>query len=186
MISYPFHEEYKESRMSEIIQSDDIMDKLLNWFRNPQYIFYFTGNVGTGKTYFVSAIYNEWIEQRKNVRAYTEDDFLSHLKVGFKDNNDATYEIKRICECDYFILDDMGHCRMNEWQRDMIFNLIDIRSSMKRPTLITSNLQKKDLLNTYNERMASRVYASRNTIIVSTGPDRRSILNFGKKENLDD
>jgi DNA replication protein DnaC len=178
-MEYPFHEEYKNAQMSKIYQDDETMTKLLNWFKNPEYIFLFTGYVGTGKTYFVSAIYNHWIDEKKNVRAYTEDSFLSHLKSGFKEGIDAVYEIKRLCECDIFILDDLGHSRMNEWQRDMIFNLIDIRSSMRRPTLITSNLMKSDFMEIYGSRLTSRMFSYRNTIVINKGEDRRQIENFG-------
>jgi DNA replication protein DnaC len=180
MMHYPFHEEYRDAHMSKIIQNEEVMNKLMKWFENPEYIFYFTGKIGTGKTYFVSAIYNRWIEEKKNVRAYTESNFLSHLKTGFKDNIDSSYEIKRLCDCDIFILDDMGHSRINEWQKDMLFEFIDIRSSMKRPTLITSNLSKKDISSAFDDRLASRLYASRNTIVYSDGEDRRSMINFGK------
>lgn len=180
-MDYPFHEEYRFANMPSIIQNDEVMNKLHKWFEKPEYIFYFTGKIGTGKTYFVSAIYNRWVEEKKNVRAYTESKFLSHLKNGFKENTDSAYEIQRLCECDIFILDDLGHSRINEWQRDMLFEFIDIRSSMRKPTLITSNLSRKDISAAFDERFASRLYASRNTIVYCDGEDRRSMINFGKQ-----
>lgn len=174
-MDYPFHEEYETAKMSEIYQDEEIINRLLTWYKDPKYIFLFTGNVGTGKTYFAAAMYNHWIEEKKNVRAFTEDNFLSHLKVGFKENMDAGHEIKRLCECDIFILDDLGHCRMNDWQKEIMFNLIDIRASMKRPTLITSNLMKSDFKEVFGDRMTSRLFASRNTIIINQGEDRRQM-----------
>ena len=61
-----------------------------------------------------------------------------------------------------------------------LFAMVDIRCSMKRPTLITSNLLKTDLLSTFNERFASRIYACRNTVVTSMGEDRRNMIDFGK------
>lgn len=177
---YPFHEEYKSAKVSDIVQDEQLMDKLTPWFKMPKYIFYFGGKVGTGKTFFVSAIYNHLKDLDKYVRAFTEADFLSHLREGM-DKIDAIAEINRLCDCDIFILDDLGSSSMTPWQKEVLFTMVDIRSSMKRPTLITSNLLKQDLIDTFSERMASRIYASRNTIVTSMGEDRRQALDFGKK-----
>lgn len=179
-MNYPFYDEYKEASMASIIQSDEVINKLFKWFEKPEYIFYFTGKVGTGKTYFAAAVYNRWISEGKNVRAFTESKFLSHLKVGMSDNMDSAYEIQRLCNCDILILDDLGHSRLTDWQREQLFELIDIRSSMRRPTMITSNLLKQDIISLFDDRLASRIFASRNTIVYSGEEDRRSMVDFGK------
>lgn len=176
---YPFHEEYKKAAMPKISQENDIMDKLAIWYEKPQYIFYFTGKVGTGKTFFASAIYNRCIESGLNVRAFTEANFLSHLREGM-DKIDAIAEINRLCDTDIFILDDLGSSSMTPWQKEVLFTMVDIRSSMKRPTLITSNLLKADLISTFSERFASRIYGARNMVVTSMGDDRRQVLNFGE------
>lgn len=182
MKQYPFHEEYKDAKVSDIIQGEDLMNKLTPWFNKPKYMFYFTGKVGTGKTYFVSAMYNHLKDLNKNVRAFTEADFLSHLREGM-DKIDAIAEVNRLCDCTIFILDDLGSSSMTPWQKEVLFTMVDVRSSMDRPTLITSNLSKQDLIDTFSERFASRVFAVRNTIAVSMGEDRRQIENFGKNSN---
>lgn len=178
-IKYPFHDEYKDSCLARVVQSDDIIEKLMKWYENPKYLFYFTGKVGTGKSYFASAIYNRCIESKLFVRAYTEANFLSHLREGMS-KIDAIAEVNRLCECSVFILDDLGSSSMTDWQKENLFYMIDIRTATKRPTLITSNLNKNDLLNIFGERFSSRVYAFRNTIIESNGEDRRQIENFGE------
>lgn len=178
-IKYPFHEEYQKASLPKIIQEDDIINKLNAWYEKPQYLFYFTGKVGTGKTYFASAIYNRCIESKLNVRAFTEANFLSHLREGM-DKIDAIAEVNRLCSCDIFILDDLGSSSMTPWQKENLFTMIDIRCSTKKPTIITSNLLEKDLFDTFSERFASRVYNSRNCIVTSMGEDRRKALDFGK------
>lgn len=178
-IKYPFHEEYLDAVMPRIIQEKEIMDKLEVWYAKPKYLFYFTGKVGTGKTYFAASIYNRCIESKLNVRAFTEANFLSHLREGMT-TIDAIAEVNRLCESDIFILDDLGSSSMTPWQKENLFTMIDIRCSTKKPTIITSNLLKQDLLETFSERFASRVYSARNCVVTSMGEDRRQILNFGK------
>jgi DNA replication protein DnaC len=180
-IKYPFHEEYQKASMPKIIQEDEIINKLNAWYKKPQYLFYFTGKVGTGKTYFAASIYNLCVENKVNVRAFTEANFLSHLREGM-DKIDAIAEVNRLCECDVFILDDLGSSSMTAWQKENLFTMVDIRCSMKRPTLITSNLLKQDLHDTFSERFSSRIYAARNVVVTSMGEDRRLDINFGKTD----
>lgn len=179
-MKYPFHDEYKDATMSKILQEDEIINKLNEWFKNPEYLFFFTGPVGTGKTYFASAVYNEYIERKMNVRCYSEPVFLSHLKNGFAFDVDADYETDRLCGCDVMIIDDLGTSMMTDWQKEKLSLLIDLRSGMKKSTLITSNLTQREIKDTFGQRTESRLFASRNTVVYSKGGDRRAIPNFGR------
>jgi len=147
---------------------------MVKWAFDPKNIFYFCGNVGTGKTYFAAAFYNFLIEQKKPVRVYSEQFLFNELKVCMNlEDWGPTYRLQVICEAEYLILDDLGSSKMTEWQKEMLFYLVDTRYNNELPTLITSNLTKDNLKQTFHERMVSRLYATKNTIIELDGRDRR-------------
>lgn len=63
------------------------------------------------------------------------------------------------------VLDDLGTEKITHWTREILFDVLDRRLSLKRPTVITSNLNLDDLErrltsekdDPYGERVASRI-----------------------------
>lgn len=171
--SFCFGEDYRDAHMSKIEQDPDVCIRMLAWMKNPNNLFYFCGNVGNGKTYFAAAFYNYLIEQKKNVRVFTEHHLMSHLKGGMDKHLDPHIELQRICEADYFILDDMGSTDITDWKKEMLLGFVNLRCSNNLPTLITSNLNRENLYKQFHPRFVSRIYASKNVKIEVNGPDRR-------------
>lgn len=170
---YCFGTDYRDAHLSKIHQSEENISKLHAWTLNPRSLLYFCGSVGTGKTYFAVAWWNFLKEQNCNVRVFTEQLLFSYLMGLMNQNQDPHYELKRICETEYFILDDMGSSKPSEWKDEMLLAFVNYRTSNSLPTLITSNLNRSDLKEMYHERFASRIYDKKNTIIELRGPDRR-------------
>ena len=176
---YPFGETLRNAHLAKVVQSEDCIKKISNWVKAESNIFYFCGNVGTGKTYFCAAWYNHLIEQKKRwVRAFVEYEFFTMLREEISKNFDPFHKIKSICECPYVILDDMGSSSMTEWQKEMLFEFINMRNESGFPTLITSNLTRKELKEKFHDRFESRIFASKNTVIELNGEDRRQESNF--------
>lgn len=172
--SFPFGKTLEKAHMANIHQSADIMQKLCNWIEQDKNIFYFCGNVGTGKTYFCSAWYNMLKEQGKHVRAYTEYKLFAQLRSVIQKNWDPMTELERLCDAKYFILDDMGSSsNLTDWQKEMLFEFVNIRMETGLPTLITSNMCRKDIQENFHQRFESRIYAAKNTIVELNGEDRR-------------
>ncbi|MBG0828517.1 ATP-binding protein [Planomonospora sp. ID67723] len=71
---------------------------------------------------------------------------------------------------DLLILDDLGSARVNDWERECLFGVIDERWQHARPTVITSNVRK--LTETLGERLTSRLRDGATTLILE-GEDRR-------------
>lgn len=172
----PFGKDYEEAHMSRIDQSQEIINKMVEWMKNPNNIFYFCGRVGNGKTYFAAAFYNFMIENGKNIRAFTEPKLFSHLLNYQSEGGNPDYEIERLCECDYFILDDMGSDKSSEWKQKIILSFINFRSSNNLATLITSNLTRSDVKENYHERIYSRLFSNKNIVVEVNGSDRRMSL----------
>lgn len=73
-------------------------------------------------------------------------------------------------EADLLALDDLGSQRINDWDTDAIFALVDHRWQHQRPTLIASN--EMDLVGLVGERTSSR-FRDGATILMLAGDDHR-------------
>jgi DNA replication protein DnaC len=125
------------------------------------------GAVGTGKTWSL------WKTAETLVRRGWAGRF--HLAAAYevKEATDRPVDTERIRiwrEADLFAIDDLGSQRVNDWDTDALFALIDSRWQRQRPTLVASNEPRlKDFI---GERAASRL-ADGATIVDFTGTDRR-------------
>lgn len=169
-----FGRDYYDAHLSRVQQSPEVMEKVKVWLSQCKNIMFFGGNTGLGKTYLAAAICNHFIEQKKQFRCYDEKSFFAHLRGKISGGIDAEYEIKRLCEIEYFILDDIGSAmNMNEWQTEQLFSFLDQRASSRKPTMITSNLFLNDLSKKFTPRFVSRIRDHRNTILEEIGADKR-------------
>lgn len=173
---FVFGNSYRDAHLSKISQSIEDSEKICSWTKNPTDILVFSGNVGTGKTYFCAAFYNSLLEKKKNVRAYSEAGFFEDLRYQINQGWDAVMRVHKICDADFVILDDMCSCSMTEWQKDMLNTFVDCRFSNGLPTVIATNLTKHQINEKFHPRFCSRLFAEKNTKIdLSNGIDRRSI-----------
>jgi len=176
--SSDFERIYKDAHLAKIKQGPEVMSILTEWITDPKHILFYFGNVGTGKTYLCAAWYQSLREERKNVRAYTEQSFFRDLKITIQNGWDPGKRIRDICDADYCILDDMGSSTMTEWQKEMLFDFINQRNYSNLPTLITSNMTKEFIEKEFTQRFNSRLMAKKHTFLHLNGPDRRCLDNF--------
>ncbi|HLJ25331.1 MAG TPA: ATP-binding protein [Candidatus Angelobacter sp.] len=108
------------------------------------------GHGGGGKTHLAVAIARLVIElkgARCLFRSYSA--LLQQLQGTFNTGqvedeygNVATaYELVRdICECDVLIVDDIGPEKLSEWNRSMLYHVVNERYNHRRATVVTTNL----------------------------------------------
>ena len=107
---------------------------------------YLNGSFGSGKTYLVAALFNEFA--KKGVRSiliyYPE--FLSSLKASFQTNYDEQFNsIKKV---PLLLLDDIGAENCSNWSRDEVLGpILQYRMDNHLPTFFTSNLTLDELEN---------------------------------------
>ena len=181
-----FEEEFWEAHLSKIALPEDVLEKVITWSRNPQYILFFCSNPGAGKTYLTAAMANDWEERKIPWRRFDERQLLSHLRNGIKENVDYEYELKRLCDCPFFILDDLGTAKQTDFQKEIMFDFVDIRWSSRKPTIITSNLTIDCLGEYFGDRFVSRMKDARNTVIEFSDIDKRLNRNVGNDGNFND
>ena len=150
------------------------------------------GNVGSGKTYIACAISNAIItEYSYTVKMRNFAQILNDLqKGGF--NLDRNEYIEQITNPTLLILDDFGIERNTEYALEQIYNVINARYLKARPTIITTNLNFKDIEKEQEDIMLGRIYSRIIEMCLPLrviGVDRRKIQSkekLKKAQNLID
>ena len=105
---------------------------------------YLAGNFGCGKTYLVSAMFNELAKKGvKSVTVYYPE-FLRELKGRFGDDYNEVFN--KVRKAPLLLLDDIGAETVTNWNRDEILgSLLQYRMQEGLPTFFTSNNTIKEL-----------------------------------------
>lgn len=126
----------------------------------------FTGNTGLGKTFLSSCIANELLKQRKNVLYQTAPvmlDTIIDYRFGKSNIDKNMYD--NLLNVDLLIIDDLGTECMNQMKFTELFNIINTRLLNQHhvmKTIISTNLSLKNLYDTYDERIVSRIVGNYN------------------------
>ena len=143
----------------------DVLEKIMKWCKSNKNMLIILGAPGTGKTYFCAALTMWSLNCHESRRYCNETKFLAYLREAIDKGHDFVHRLKEIIDNELFIFDDLGSQAPNEWRTGVIFDLIDERYSSLRPTVITSNLTKSEIMDQYGERIASRLFSKANTVI---------------------
>lgn len=105
---------------------------------------YLTGSFGSGKTYMISALFNELAKKGvKSVIVYYPE-FLRSLKSSFKDSYDERFE--EVKKAPLLLIDDIGAENVTSWNRDEVLApILQYRMDEALPTFFTSNLSLAEL-----------------------------------------
>lgn len=138
----------------------DIALKFIDNFENPsEKNLLFLGNTGLGKTFLSNCIANELLQNGKTVLYQTAPIMLDTIiDYRFNKNNSSIYE--NILDVDLLIIDDLGTECMNSLKFSELFNVINTRllnqNNHITKTIISTNLNLKELSEKYDERIFSR------------------------------
>jgi DNA replication protein DnaC len=109
------------------------------------------GGVGTGKTHLAMAI-AQALAEGVSVLPATVPELLNMLRSGYKQGDyDELVDMCR--EIDVLLLDDLGTERSTDWAAEQLFAIINHRYNAQKPTVITTNVNPRDL----EPRLASRI-----------------------------
>ena len=138
---------YKDdSRRLEVIK---YLKKFYDEFSKGEHIkgIYLYGNFGCGKTYLVSALFNELAKKNIKSTIIYFPELLRSLKASFG-NTEENYEERfdAVKETPLLLLDDIGAEKLSDWARDEVLGVIlQYRMEEHLPTFFTSNLSLKEL-----------------------------------------
>ena len=143
---------------------------------------FFTGATGLGKTHLSLAIASAAIDKGCGGVYGTAQNFAVSLErerfSRADENGGDTLEL--LNECDLLILDDLGMEISSSYITAIIYNIIDTRIMLAKPTIISSNLSMQELEKRYNERFVSRVLGFYDRMPFR-GKDIRAKRKFGRR-----
>lgn len=139
----------------------NLAEQFINDFDNPNSKnLLFTGNTGLGKTFISNCIANEVLKSGKTVLYQTAPVMLDSIidyRFGKKNSQNICDSIYSV---DLLIIDDLGTETINSMKFTELFNIINTRllnnSNNVTKTIISTNLNMKNLYETYDERIVSR------------------------------
>lgn len=99
------------------------------------------GGCGVGKSFYAGCIANYLIDEGVKVLCTTIPKIINGL---FNTDNKNEY-IRRIVDYPFLIIDDLGTERGTEYALEQLFTLIDERYKSNMPTIITTNLNPRDM-----------------------------------------
>ena len=164
-------EEEKNTRDKDIFNANfkdiDITDKkrvkVIKWLKefcdnyNKNGSFkglYLHGNFGCGKTYLISALFNELSKKRISTEIVYYPELLRDIKNDFDTYGDRIEYLENV---DLLLIDDIGAEKVTEWSRDEILGtILQKRMNNYKATFFTSNLNMEELerhlrINSYSD-----------------------------------
>lgn len=156
-----FHNNTKYYHVSEDIKAADIKkiykeDKnrypaikwLSNFIKNYDEIekgLFLHGSFGSGKTYLISATFNELAKKGFKTMIIYFPEFLRSLKAAFS-TKDYGLIFQEVQKCELLLIDDLGAETNTNWSRDEILGpILQYRMENHLKTFVTSNLNIEQL-----------------------------------------
>ncbi len=141
----------------------------------------FQGRTGLGKTHLSLSIARQAIDRGYGVVYGSVQNFVSALeKERFGRSDEDTNQT--LLHCDLLILDDLGTEFSTTFVSAALYNIINTRLMAEKPTIISTNLSMKELLERYGERMISRIIGGYQRLLF-VGKDVRQIKTRQKEKN---
>lgn len=104
---------------------------------------YLHGNFGCGKTYLISALFNELSKKRVSTEIVYYPELLRDIKSDFDTFGDRMEYLENV---DLLLIDDIGAEKVTEWSRDEILGtILQKRMNNYKTTFFTSNLNMEEL-----------------------------------------
>lgn len=143
------------------------------------------GQPGNGKSHATACIANSLLTKGIPVVCVGINALLDRIKETYNNWGKEVEEtiLRTLSQAELLVLDDLGTEQGNEWSRTRIYNIIDARYRNQLPTIITINLQIKDLETQYGKRtydrlleMCTPVFNEWKSIRVEKGKEKTKIL----------
>jgi DNA replication protein DnaC len=113
------------------------------------------GPVGTGKNHLATSIARDLLGARFTVLRVKAAQFLDAYWA--KDFNDRTGWLAGMAAVDLLMIDEIGRASAGQAAQDAFFRLIDGRYEAVRPTLITTNLNRDELISVLGDATYDRL-----------------------------
>ncbi|QJQ93937.1 MULTISPECIES: ATP-binding protein [Halomonadaceae] len=137
----------------------------------------FTGGVGTGKSHLAYAIGNALLAQGYRVMGidvYELIDLIKERAFGKKESSERDAIKAFVTGLDLLMLDEIGAQLGTEWERLMLFKIINERYKQQLPTILISNIDREELGAYLGERIIDRMQEGGGTTLTLDWDSYRS------------
>lgn len=118
----------------------------------------FFGSTGLGKTFLSAAIAREVISAGFSVVYDSAERIFQQFEAEkFNREESADREVNRVLRCDLLILDDLGTEMSSPLVKSALYQIINTRLIERRSTILSTNLEPKNLSKYYSPQIASRI-----------------------------
>ncbi len=133
------------------------------------------GNTGLGKTHLAVAVTGRVIERGFDA-VYTGavgmfSDF-EKARFGSSGGTESGNGTDRYFDCELLVIDDLGSEISNQFTVACLYEVINRRLNLRRPVIITTNLNNRELGRVYTDRIVSRIFGEYKPFLF-TGRDVR-------------
>ncbi len=131
-----------------------------------------TGTAGVGKSFLGNAVAYRAMENGTDSRFLTAYQLIQNALDGISQHIDGVADAMRV---PLLVLDDLGvEPMIPNITLETVFSVLNERTATGKKTMILTNLSLSELQAVYGERIASRLYDERNTIVLQlTGANLR-------------
>lgn len=175
-------EDFEQTKF-DIFDNQDFMkalyQKMQKWcYSNfDKSLIFLAGQTGVGKTHLMKCMANELIKRHKLVRLTTSfamhQDFIKSYST--RDLTEKQNLLDKYLNAEILFIDDLGtELGHRDITVNYLYQVLNERKMKKLPTVITSNLDIEDVMEYYDERIASRIADKSTSIcIYISGKDVR-------------
>lgn len=117
------------------------------------------GLVGTGKTHLAVGILREVINAGRNGKYITVSRIMRDIKDTFAKHSEKTEGnvLERLISRDLLVIDEIGVQRANEFEANMLFEVINGRYEAIKPTILIANLTLREMRESVGDRVFDRM-----------------------------
>jgi len=146
--------------------------------RRKRYGLYFSGDNGSGKTFFMTYVLQKAIEAGYSAYYTTLLDLDAHLKMGMRDQETMRRLDTLLYYSDFLGIDEMSKERFRDgdsWMRTQVERVLKSRYDNVRPTLIASNVALKSAAEAYGNSVYSVVFAQCEQVALTSKDLRKGL-----------
>lgn len=158
-LNYYFDTDSAKRRMTAILKLSK--EYVLNFNPQTSQNLLFMGAPGLGKTHLTLAIVSGVIK-KGYMPIYGPAEMLFSAVEKEKFQNENTGEYEQLQNCDLLVIDDLGTELVTAFTKSVLYNLINTRILLHKPTIINTNLSLKEIEEIYSPRITSRLIGNYN------------------------
>jgi DNA replication protein DnaC len=138
---------------------------------------WFYGSVGTGKTTLAMLVSQAALAAGRSVAIYSLPRLLAEIRATFESGSEGSYVdfLDRLAAVDLLHVDDVGAERTSEWVLEQLYAIVNARYEDERSMIVTTNLERDDLVEQIRERTVSRL-EEMCTLVPLYGEDARRFV----------